>query len=74
MQGEAEDPRGDPKRLPGGAAGRPAPGSVINVHTEPRGPDGPVSEESDGSPEKATQVPPAPGCLLGRGAVKQRSR
>lgn len=53
---EAQDPCGDPKRLSGGAAGRPAPGSVINVHTEPWGPDRPVSEESDGSAEEAAHV------------------
>lgn len=56
MEGEGEDPCGDPKRLPGGAPGRPAPGSVINVHTEPRRPDRPVSEESDGPAREATQV------------------
>ena len=53
---EAQDPCGDPKWLSGGAAGRPAPGSVINVHTEPWGPDRPVSEESDGSAEEAAHV------------------
>lgn len=56
MEGEAEDACGDPKRLSGGATGRPVPGSVINVNTEPRGPDRPVSEDSDGSAEEATQV------------------
>lgn len=45
-----------PYELPGGAARRPKPGSVINGHTEPPGPDRPVSEESNRSTEEATQV------------------
>lgn len=42
-------------RLSGEATEKLMPGSVINVHTEPVGPDRPVSGESDGSAKEAAQ-------------------
>lgn len=55
MRKRAENPCGKPKRLSGEATGRLTPGSVINVHAEPVGPDRPVSGESDGSAKEAAQ-------------------